>query len=368
MVTKENTVFSRKNAVYAFDRNSFLFYLFANDEIEVHSLISQLTNECFRLVNEENIKIWVQPFSGICRVNDDDRSLTAVIEKALIAKSQSEQNIESFTYFKEGFVNKDTNVAEDILEGLERNEFIPFYQAKYSLKEKKIISCEVLARWKTTEGILVPSKFIDRAGRAGLLNRIDMVIFEGAMKDLGDALKRGRRVVPVSVNFSLYEFFSHNFLNRVKQVLEENQVPPSLLEIEITETTSQVNKFLSLQVIKKLKDLGVRILMDDFGTGFSQIDNLRQIPFDGIKIDKSFTDRILTDDKTRSIVRFLVQLIHDSDMEAIVEGVESREQVDLLRKMKVDTIQGYYYSKPLPIAEYQNLLKENNFEKKEAKK
>ena len=367
MVTKENSTFSRKNAVYAFDRNNFLFFLFTNDEVEVHTLISQLSNECFRLVNEENIKIWVQPFSGICKVNDE-KSLTALIEKALIAKSQSEQNIESFTYFKESFVNKDTNIAEDIIEGLERNEFIPYYQAKFSLKEKKIISCEVLARWKTAEGILVPSKFIDRAGRAGLLNRIDMVIFEGAMKDLGDALKRGRRVVPVSVNFSLYEFFSHNFLNRVKQVLEENQIPPSLLEIEITETTSQVNKFLSLQVIKKLKDLGVRILMDDFGTGFSQIDNLRQIPFDGIKIDKSFTDKILNDDKTRSIVKFLVQLIHDSDMEAIVEGVESKEQVDLLRKMQVDTIQGYYYSKPLPIVEYQALLKENNFEKKEAKK
>ena len=150
--------------------------------------------------------------------------------------------------------------------------------------------------------------------------------------------------------------------------MEDNQVPPSLLEIEITETTSQTNKFLSLQVIKKLKDLGVRILMDDFGTGFSQIDNLRQIPFDGIKIDKSFTDKILIDDKTRSIVRFLVQLIHDSDMEAIVEGVESKEQVDLLRKMKVDTIQGFYYSKPLPITEYQNLLKENSFEKKEVRK
>ena len=368
MVTKENPIFSRKNAVYAFDRNTFLFYLFANDETEVHALISQLSNECFRLVNEENIKIWVQPFSGICRVSKEEKSLTSLIEKALIAKSQSEQNIESFTYFKEGFVDKDTNVAEDIIKGLENNEFIPFYQAKYSLKEKKIISCEVLARWKTTEGILAPSKFIERADRAGLLNRIDLSIFEAAMKDLGDALKRGRRVVPVSVNFSLYEFFSKNFLNVVKKVLEDNQVPPSLLEIEITETTSQTNKFLSLQVIKKLKDLGVRILMDDFGTGFSQIDNLRQIPFDGIKIDKSFTDKILIDDKTRSIVRFLVQLIHDSDMEAIVEGVESKEQVDLLRKMKVDTIQGFYYSKPLPITEYQNLLKENSFEKKEVRK
>ena len=368
MVTKENTSFSRKNAVYAFDRNTFLFYLFAEEETEVHALISQLSNECFRLVNEEAIKIWVQPFSGICKVSGDEKSLTALIEKAIIAKSQSEQNIESFTYFKEGLVDKDTYIAEDILKGLENNEFIPYYQPKYSLKEKKIISCEVLARWRTPEGILSPSKFIDRADRSGLLQRIDLSIFESAMKDLGDALKRGRRVVPVSVNFSLYEFFSRNFLDKVKQVLEDNQVPPSLLEIEITETTSQVNKFLSNQVIKKLKDLGVRILMDDFGTGYSQMDNLRQIPFDAIKIDKSFTDKILIDDKIRSIVRFLVQLIHDSDMEAIVEGVETKEQVDLLKKMKVDTIQGFYYSKPLPLNEYQSLLKENSIEKKEAKK
>ena len=108
--------------------------------------------------------------------------------------------------------------------------------------------------------------------------------------------------------------------------------------------------------------------MDDFGIGFSQIENLRSIPFDGVKIDKSFTDRIIEDEKVRSIVKFLVELIHDNDMEAIVEGVETKEQVDMLRKMKVDTIQGFYYSKPLPLNEYYGLLKENEFEKKGAKK
>ena len=366
MTTKENSKFSRKNAVYAFDRNSFLFYLFADDEVDVHALIGQLQNECFRLVNEEKIKIWVQPFSGICRV-EDDASLPALIERALIAKSQSEQNIESFSYFKESFLTKDTQIADDILKGIQNGEFIPFYQAKYSLKEKKFISCEVLARWKTPDGILGPGKFIERAGRSGLLNAIDMEIFENAVKDLGDSLKRGRRVLPVSVNFSLYEFFSNNFLEKIVEVLQRNQVPPSLLEIEITETTSQVNKFLSLQVIKKLKDIGVRILMDDFGIGFSQIENLRQIPFDAVKIDKSFTDRIIDDEKTRSIVKFLVTLIHENDMEAIVEGVETKEQVEILRRMKVDTIQGFYYTRPLSFGGYNELLKENAFEGKGVK-
>ena len=367
MVSRENEDFSRKNAVYAFDRNNFIFFLFANKEAEIHKLINQLSNECFRLVTEEKVQIWVQPFFGVCKVTEKDKSLTSLIEKAVIAKSQGEENIESVTFYKNAFIDADTNDADEIKRGIENHEFIPYYQPKVSLKDRKIVSCEVLARWKTPEGILPPAKFIDRAGHAGLLNKIDLTIFEAAMKDFGDSLKRGRRQISVSVNFSLYEFFSKGFLETITSTLEKYNIPPHLLEIEITETTSQVNKFLSLQVIRKLKDKGIRIYMDDFGMGFSQIKNLREIPFDGIKIDKSFTDQ-LNDEKIRSIVRFLVQLIHDNDMEAIVEGVETKEQVEILKKMKVDTIQGFYFSKPLPFDEYQKLLKENIFEKKGAKK
>lgn len=363
--TKGND-FSNRNYVYAFDRNTFLFYCFIDDEKEMHSLITLLSNECFKLVNEGQIKIWVQPFFGICKA-DEESSLTALIENAIIAKSQSEKNIESFSYFKPSFLTNDSSAAEDMLKSINNGEFIPYYQAKFSLKSHEFVSSEVLARWKTPNGIVGPSKFIEKAERAGLLNAIDMAIFEQAMKDLGDSIKRGRRTLPVSVNFSLYEFFSRNFLNHIVEVLQKNQVPPTLLEIEITETTSQVNKFLSLSVIKKLKDIGVRVLMDDFGIGFSQIENLRQIPFDAVKIDKSFTDKILTDEKTRSIVKFLIELIHANDMEAIIEGAETKEQVDLLRKLKADTIQGFYYSRPLSLEKYHELLKSNEFEK-EAKK
>ena len=205
-----------------------------------------------------------------------------------------------------------------------------------------------------------PNKFIAEAERAGLLSAIDTRIFEVAVKDLSDNIKRGRPVLPVSVNFSLYEFFSRNFLNFIVDTLKKYQVPPQLLEIEITETTSQVNKFLSLSVIKKLKEFGIRVLMDDFGQGYSQIQNLRQIPFDAIKIDKSFTDKVATDEKTRSIFKYLVELGKANDLEVIVEGAETKEQVDILRKMKVDTIQGFYFSRPLDVDTYNELLKENH--------
>ena len=150
--------------------------------------------------------------------------------------------------------------------------------------------------------------------------------------------------------------------------LRKYDVPARYLEIEITETTSQVNKFLSLSVIKKLKSFGIRVLMDDFGVGYSQIENLRQVPFDAIKIDKSFSDRIVTDKKTQSIVKYLIDLAHNIDIEAIVEGVETKEQVELLKKMKADTIQGFYYSKPVSFKDFNEILKNNGEQKKKGDK
>ena len=205
-----------------------------------------------------------------------------------------------------------------------------------------------------------PAKFIDEAEKAGLLNAIDIRIFECTIADISENLKRGRPVLPVSVNFSLYEFFSRKFIDTIMDTLKKYDVPARYLEIEITETTSQANKFLSLSVIKKLKSFGIRVLMDDFGVGYSQIENLQQVPFDAIKIDKSFSDRIITDKKTQSIVKYLIELAHINEIEAIVEGVETKEQVELLRKMKADTIQGFYYSKPVSFKEYNELLKEND--------
>lgn len=369
MTRTKDSKFNRRNAVYAFDRNNFLLYLFADDEKDVHDLITKISNECYRLVNDEKINIFVQPYFGIYKATDKDKSLTSSIEKASIAKLHAQDILESVAYYNDALIDNDKNDFEEISRAVERNEFIPYYQAKVNLSEKRIVSCEVLARWKTQEGtILSPAKFIDRARQSNLLSRIDFAIFEKAMKDLGDSLKRGRRAIPISVNFSLIEFYDDNFVDKVLSVLEKYKIPHELLEIEITEAGYLVNLHKCKQIIKKLNDQGIFMLMDDFGTSNSQISIFRQLPFDGIKIDKSYIDNIVTSEKDRSIVKFLVQLIHDNGIPAIVEGVETKEQVDILHKMKVDIIQGFYFSKPLPFDDYQKLLKENTFEKKGGKK
>ena len=207
--------------------------------------------------------------------------------------------------------------------------------------------------------------FIDKAENAGMISLIDNYIFERALRDISSQIRKGRRVLPVSVNFSIYEFYSQGFIDNLVSLLAKYNVPAHYVEIEITETTSQANQFLSISIIKKLKEIGIRVLMDDFGVGYSGIDNLRKIPFDAIKIDKSYADHVLDDEKTKSIIKFMVELGHINGVEVIIEGVDNQKQVDLLRRMKIDTIQGFYYSQALPLEKLDAFLRDNVYEKKE---
>ena len=356
--------FSGRNTIYGFNRGIFLILLKTKQKSDVPDLVSMISSNVFKIVSDNKLRVMVQPFFGVKELEEEENIVSA-IEDAMIARSVSESNFETYTFFNSSFKKESTNQdINELEEALNNGEFVVFYQPKYSIRSHSFISAEALARWDSPKyGLLSPAAFIDKAETAGLISALDNYIFEKALIDLSEGLKRGRRVLPVSINFSLYEFYSNKFLDNVVSLLEKYRVPPSLIEIEITETTSQANQFLSISVIKKLKDIGIRVLMDDFGVGYSGIGNLRNIPFDAIKIDKSFTDLIVTDDKSRSIVKLLADLGHLNDIEVIVEGVDNKEQVDILKKIKVDTIQGFYYAKPMSSKDYEIFLKTNAFEK-----
>ena len=358
--------FASRGTIYGFYRGIFLVAVFCKDRSYIPELISFINDNIFKIVEENNLKVMIQPFFGVKEISGDENIVSA-IEDTMLARSVSESNFETFTFFSPTFKKESTNQdINELEEALSNEEFVVYYQPKYSVREKKFVSAEALARWDSPKyGLLTPAAFIEKAENAGLISTLDNYIFEKAVSDLSEALKRGRRVLPISINFSLYEFYSQHFLDNVVNLLQQYHVPPTLIEIEITETTSQANQFLSVSVIKKLKDIGIRVLMDDFGVGYSGIENLRNIPFDAIKIDKSFTDLMLTDEKTKSIVKMLTDLGHLNDIEVIIEGVDNKEQVDILKKLKVDTIQGFYYAKPMSSKEYEIFLKTNAFEKKE---
>ena len=360
-------LFSKKmrNHAYCFSHGLFFIYCRNYEEKDIRELVNTISDKLMKVAQENQVRIWVQPFFGVCEVERGSQ-LVEDVENAQVARNVSERNFETLTYYHESFRRRSsTSDTEEITEALRNNEFVVYYQPKFSLTARRFISSEALVRWNSPKhGILPPNKFIPIAEAAGLIHEIDTYVFERVCQDLNEAKRRGRRIIPVSINFSLYEFYSNDFLNSIMDMLEKYQINPSYIEIEITEATSQANTFISVSIIKKLRDRGVRVLMDDFGIGFSNIGNLRKIPFDAVKIDKSYIDDIVTDMKSRDIVHFLIELCKASDLEVIAEGVDNKEQVDILRKYKCDTIQGFYYSQALPIKEYEKFLFSNPFERK----
>ena len=364
---KANSKKKRNDIVICFNRGAFLIYLFTNDEHDIRHMVDEISNETFKIADENQVHIYVQPFFGVTEI-EGEVSLLESIENAGIARNVSERNFETLTFYHDSFRKRSSKEEiDEINDALANNEFGVHYQPKFHLATRRFISSEALVRWDSKKyGLLPPSKFIPIVETAGLIHEIDTFVFKRVCEDLNEAKRRGRRILPVSINFSLYEFYSSEFLNSIMNLLDRYQINPSFIEIEITEATSRANAFTAISIIKKLRDRGIRVLMDDFGVGFSNIGNLRKIPFDAVKIDKSFIDDIVTDLKSRAIVKFLIELCQANDLEVIAEGVDDKEQVEILRKLKCNTIQGFYYSQALPYKEYEKFLLSNPFERKES--
>ena len=359
---------SPRDFVFGYSSGTFLIYTFKQNEQSISLICETIAKKIYDFGAENCRHVWIQPFFGI-QVVSDEETLVQHVDNAQIARQYSERNFESLTFYQPSF-RKTVNIndIDELQAALENDEFVVYYQPKFDLMNRRFVSSEALIRWQSSKyGFLNPAKFLGKAEAAGLTHDIDTFVLKKVCENLNDLRRRGKRLLPVSVNFSLYEFYSNNFLDTIISIMEQYNIPTNLIEIEITEATSQANQFLSISIIKKLKDRGMRVLMDDFGIGFSNVGNLKKIPFDAVKIDKSFIDDIATDSKAREIVKFLIGLCKVNGMEVIAEGVDDKEQVEILRKSKCDTIQGFYYSQALSKQDYEKFLLDNPFEKKEVK-
>lgn len=361
---KDKIVPSSK-AAFCFFRGQFLMYIAASEE-KVREIIDTVETKIYALVSDNSIKLFVQPFFGLAKAEEGE-TLPMVVDNAFLARDLSEKNFETITLYKSNY-RKAASKSElqEIKDAIENNELVIYYQPKFNLNSKTFISAEALVRWNSPKyGLVSPAKFIEKAELGGLIHELDMYVFRKVCEDLGEMKQEKKRMIPVSVNFSIYEFYSPSFLDDVDKIIKSSNINPSMVEIEITETTSQANPFLSVSILKKLKEYGLKILMDDFGLGYSNLATLNKVPFDTIKIDKSFIDGIVSDLKAREIVKFLISLCKTNGMEVIAEGVDKPEQVEILKKIRCDTIQGYFYSEPLSKADFEQFLKENPFEKRE---
>ena len=242
----------------------------------------------------------------------------------------------------------------DIREAVKNHAFLFYYQPVVDVKTSRISGFESLVRWQKPDGSMAsPMTFVDYMERSGLIQPVTLELMRGALefsKDLAKAM-RTRGPVPLSINISPVQLRSPTFVSDISACLQDAQMPPQALKIEITES-AMIADFETIKGrLDALSNLGVRLSIDDFGTGYSSLACLSQLPFDELKIDRSFVTNIHEDAQKKKIFEVLMSLASRLGLSTVVEGVETRDELHEVLRMGARYVQGFYYSKPLPPAE-----------------
>jgi diguanylate cyclase (GGDEF)-like protein len=251
-------------------------------------------------------------------------------------------------------------LAGEIQEAMRHNEFFLAYQPKLDLHSGAFIGVEALVRWLHPErGILYPDAFIPTAEQTDLMQDLTEYVIDRALKQCALWHDEGLYVT-MAVNVSARNLHNHDFVDMVSTLLDRHHIDPMWLELELTENTVMVDPERTALVLQELRTLGVQISLDDFGTGFSSLANLRNLPIDRVKIDKTFVFGMLHSPKDESIVRSIIDLATNLGMGTVAEGVESQEVLDRLALLNCEAVQGYFIAKPISAIEIRNLLNDGS--------
>ncbi len=243
---------------------------------------------------------------------------------------------------------------------LERNEFVLFYQAKVETKTGRITGAEALVRWQHPElGLVSPVHFIPLAEESGLIVPLSQWVLKEALSQNRRWQQLGLPTMRIAVNLSARQFVDENLLTDTVKALQDSGVDPSLLELEITESMMMYNTDKTIQMLAELRRMGIRIAIDDFGIGYSSLSHLKQFPIDIIKIDRSFIKDIPGDKADEAITDAIIAMSKSLKIKVVAEGVETVDQLQFLRMRGCDEIQGYFFSRPVPAADFARLLTEN---------
>ncbi|MBR6223157.1 MAG: EAL domain-containing protein [Lachnospiraceae bacterium] len=243
---------------------------------------------------------------------------------------------------------------------IKEDEFVVYYQPKFDIRTEKIKGAEALIRWNYKKReFLPPSKFIPFFERDGSIGEIDDVVLRKVCQALARWKEEGKPLYPVSVNLSRERLYEENLISHLVEIVDECGVPHHLIDFELTESATYDNTDYMLGILRKLREEGFKISMDDFGTGYSSLSLLTRMPIDTLKVDKSFVDPVSTAKEREediTVLRHIIILSKELGFVTLAEGAESKAQVERLRELGCDVIQGYYYSRPVPESEYEKFL------------
>jgi len=258
-------------------------------------------------------------------------------------------------------LKRKTHIERILRNAIENDELIINYQPQYDAQNNLIFGFEALIRLNSKElGFIPPLEFIPIAEEYGHITKIGQWVIKESCKQALRWIEKGYKFKRVSVNISSVDLQQPNFHEYIEEIINSIGVDPKILELEITESVLMQSLDSSVAILKQLMNMGISIALDDFGTGYSSLSYLRKIPINTLKIDKSFIDNITSNQKEESIINNIIEMAHSLGLIVVAEGVETKEQLLVLKERKCDYIQGFYFSKPLPADEIEKLFVKDN--------
>ncbi|MEC0144862.1 EAL domain-containing protein [Paenibacillus alginolyticus] len=326
---------------------------------EVLAFADQLIQKASRLFHVKNFEFHMFSNIGISLFPHDCNDHLTMIKQSAIALHRAKQhglnNIEMYNSELDIESYQNYTMERDLYKAIERDELTLFYQPKIDAQSYKIVGIEALLRWNHPEwGLVLPAKFIPIAEETDLIVYLGDWVLKQACLQNKAWQQAGFSPVRVSVNFSAKQFIRKDMLAILEQILTETEIDPKWLEIEITENTLlQLGEMDSLSAIRSM---GITLCIDDFGTGYSSLNYIRQLKADVLKLDKSFIQNICENNEDKAIVKVMIGMAHDLNIAIIAEGVETKDQLSLLRKLKCHEIQGFLFSPPVAPEDCEKLL------------
>ncbi len=305
-------------------------------------------------------EVKLQMSYGVYTVEDREMELRQMEDRAAMARKAAKKNIlTNILFYKEQFKESLYNrkfIEENMQAAITERQFLMYLQPKYSIAKNEIIGAEALVRWKHPErGMIFPNQFIPIIEENGFIKKVDYYIWAEACRFIKKCEDAGIESCPVSVNVSRIHLRDDECIQVLSDMIKSNGIPKPLLELEITETAD--DQQVSRKALQ-LKEEGFTLLMDDFGSGYSSLNILLETPFDVIKLDKKFMENMMVSGKGRLILEQVVSMADKLELGLLAEGVETKDQIDLLQSIGCDQVQGYYYAKPMPEEEFFELLKQ----------
>ena len=291
--------------------------------------------------------------AGFAEFKDGPKDMTLAMRQANIALNQAKKSSHLYeVYSPRDGLNPDAErgLVEKLQAALERGEFQLYYQPKVHAGYRTLVGAEALIRWHTSnQQVITPDQFIDVAEKNDIIKPMTW----WAIKSAVARLSRWPEDLSIAVNVSPVLLLQDDILSVVRDALDIYGVTASRLNLEVTEKIMVDNQEVMLNQLARLREIGVRISIDDFGTGFSSLSYFRDLPVDEIKIDQSFVLRMLESEKDRAIVKAVIDLAHNFSLKVVAEGVESNEIAEHLAQMRCDILQGYAFDRPLPVEEFE---------------